>query len=355
MSRRFLAALGGLAVVIAVGWLASVGIAGQTRRVSPTNPDRAAISPKPWTPPRMPWGDPDIAGVFTTDDELGVPFERPEQFAGRELVTAEEFAEREAQARRQADVDSQEFVVPRAGAGPEGGGGTGPPSHWSEHGKPSKRTSIVVDPADGRIPFVSEEARQRSTRAVNARTSGNGPFSGPEGLDLYDRCITRGFPHLIFPTIYDNTSQIVQGPGYVAIRYEMIHDARVIPLDGRPHLSSNIRGFFGDSRGHWEGDTLVVDVTNFPTNRINYRGAGGSLHVVERFRRVDAKTVRYEVTMEDPTTFSRPWTAALSLKTDPRQVQVPEYACHEGNYAMTHILSGDRAKERAVQEAATKK
>ena len=135
-------------------------------------------------------------------------------------------------------------------------------------------------------------------------------------MDLYDRCITRGFPHVIFPTIYNNTSQIVQGPGYVAIRYEMIHDARVIPLDGSPHVSSKIRQYFGDSRGHWEGDTLVVDVTNFPANTVNYRGAGGSLHVTERFRRVDANTVRYDVTVEDPTTFSRPWTARLSLKTD---------------------------------------
>ncbi len=133
-------------------------------------------------------------------------------------------------------------------------------------------------------------------------------------MDLYDRCITRGLPHVIFPTIYNNTSQIVQGPGYVAIRYEMIHDARVIPLDGRPQLSSTIRQYFGDSRGHWEGDTLVVEVTNFPTNIVNYRGADGALHVTERFRRVDATTVHYEVTVSDPATFSQPWTAALSLK-----------------------------------------
>ena len=168
-------------------------------------------------------------------------------------------------------------------------------------------------------------------------------------MDLYDRCITRGFPHVIFPTIYNNTSQIVQGPGYVAIRYEMIHDARVIPLNSRPHLSSAIRPYFGDSRGHWEGDNLVVDVTNFPANVINYRGAGASLHVIERFKRMDANTVRYEVTVEDPKTFSRPWTAALTLRKDSRQVQIPEYACHEGNYAMTNILSGARAEERAGQ------
>ena len=302
---------------------------------------------KPWVAPHMPWGDPDIAGIFTTDDELGVPFERPDQFAGRELVTAAEFAERATQVQRQNDADAEEFVAPRAGGGPEGGGGTGPPSHWLERGKPSRRTSIVVDPADGKIPFLNDVARQRSTMAVNARTSGRRPFDGPEAMDLYDRCITRGFPHVIFPTIYNNTSQIVQGPGFVAIRYEMIHDARVILLDGSPHLSPKIRPYFGDSRGHWEGDTLVVDVTNFPTNTINYRGATGSLHVTERFRRVDANTVRYEVRVEDPTTFARPWTARLSLKKDTRLAQVPEYACHEGNYAMFNILHGARAEERA--------
>jgi hypothetical protein len=294
---------------------------------------------------RTPWGDPDIQGLFTTDDELGVPFERPEQFGDRAEVTAQEFAERQTQAARQAQVDSEEFVVPRTGRG--GGDGTGPPAHWLERGRPSQRTSIVIAPANGRIPFLNDDARKRSTMAVNARTTGNKPFDGPQAMDLYDRCITRGLPHVIFPTIYNNTSQIVQGPGYVAIRYEMIHDARVIPLDGRPQLPSSIRQYFGDSRGHWEGDTLVVEVTNFPANTINYRGATGALHLTERFRRVDATTVRYEVTVTDAATFSSPWTAALSLKVSD-QPDVFEYACHEGNYAMRNILSGARATEKAA-------
>src|SRR5262245_8224210 len=236
----------------------------------------AQSSTQKFQPPKTPWGDPDISGIFTTDDELGVPFERPEQFAGRAFVSDEEFAQRATQIQRQNDTDLEEFIVPSAaGGGPEGGGGTGPPSHWLERGKPSRRTSIVVDPADGRIPYLNDAARQRSANAVNARTSGRRPVDGPEAMDLYDRCITRGFPHVIFPTIYNNTSQIVQGPGYVGIRYEMIHDVRVIPLDGVPHASPRLRAYFGDSRGHWEGDTLVVDVTNFTTNTINYRGATG--------------------------------------------------------------------------------
>jgi hypothetical protein len=289
-----------------------------------------------------PWGDPDIQGLFTTDDELGVPFVRPEQFGERAVLTDQEYAERQAQASRQAATDAEEFIVPRSGGR---GDGTGPPAHWLERGRPSRRTSVVIDPPDGRIPFVNDEARTRSAVAVNARTTGNRPFDGPEALDHYDRCITRGLPHVIFPTIYNNTSQIVQGPGYVAIRYEMIHDARVIPLDGRPQLPSAIRQYFGDSRSRWDGDTLVVEVTNFPTAMVNYRGATGALHVTERFRRVDPETVHYEVTVSDPATFARPWTAALDLRASD-QPDVFEYACHEGNYAMRNILSAARAAER---------
>jgi hypothetical protein len=316
----------------------AVGVAAQ----GPTAP--ASSTPGGATVLRTPWGDPDIQGLFTTDDELGVPFERPEQFANRSEVTAEEFAAREQQARRQAEVDAEEFVAPRVAG--RGGDGTGPPAHWLERGAPSRRTSIVIDPPDGRVPYVNDAARTRNAVAVNSRTSGQRPFDGPEALDLYDRCITRGLPHVIFPTIYNNTSEIVQGPGWVAIRYEMIHDARVIPLDGRPHVSSTIRQYFGDSRGHWEGDTLVVDVINFPTHLVNYRGATGALHLTERFRRINAGTVRYEVTVSDPATFSRPWTAALSLKTSSRLTDVHEYACHEGNYAMRNILSAARAAEK---------
>jgi hypothetical protein len=292
---------------------------------------------------RTPWGDPDIQGVFTTDDELGVPFERPEAFGQRQTVTEQEYAEREAQAKRQAALDGEAFVVPRG----VGADGTGPPPHWLERGRPSRRTSIVIDPPDGRIPYLNEDARTRSAVAVNARTTGNKPFDGPEALDYYDRCITRGLPHVIFPTIYNNTSQIVQGPGYVAIRYEMIHDARIIPLDARAPLSPAIRQYFGDSRGHWEGDTLVVEVQNFPRHTVNYRGAGADLRLVERFRRVDAATVRYGVTVADPATFAKPWTAMLTLKAKADLPDVFEYACHEGNYAMRNILSAARAAERA--------
>ena len=335
MSTRIILPAGVLAIAIGMSILSAASPASQ---------------PAPgWAAPKTPWGDPDIQGLFTTDDELGVPFERPEQFGQRDTLTDEEFAAREAQARRQAAADAEEFVPPRTAGR---GDGTGPPAHWLERGRPSRRTSLVIDPPDGRIPYVNDEARTRSAAAVNARTTGQRPFDGPDALDLYDRCITRGLPHVIFPTIYNNTSQIVQGPGHVAIRYEMIHDARVIPLDGRPHVSSSIRQYFGDSRGRWEGDTLVVDVTNFPADMINYRGATAALQVTERFRRVADDIIRYEVTVSDPATFARPWTAALSLRADPRLSDVHEYACHEGNYAMRNILSAARAAERAAAPSA---
>jgi len=341
MKLRVIGTLGALA--IAVGWV-TVSVAGQAG----------------YAAPRTPWGDPDIQGLFTTDDELGVPFERPAAMGTRETVTDAEFADREAQAARQAATDAEEFVVERPaaagrgaaggrGGNPEGGGGIGPPNHWVEHGKPSRRTSIVIDPPDGRIPFLNDDARKRAAVAVNARTSGQKPYDDPEALDLYDRCITRGLPHVIFPTIYNNTSQIVQGPGYVAIRYEMIHDTRVIPIDGGAHIPSSMRQYFGDSRGHWEGDTLVVDVTNFPARIINYRGAGPALRLTEKFRRISPDTVRYEVTVADPTTFSRPWTAAVHLRHSD-QPDVFEYACHEGNYAMRNILSGARAAEKQAAQ-----
>jgi hypothetical protein len=225
------------------------------------------------------------------------------------VVTEEEFNTRVTQSQRQAAQDAEEFVAERPAG--QGADGTGPPAHWLERGRPSRRTSVIVDPPDGRIPFVNDEARKRSTVAVNARTTGNKPFDGPQAMDWYDRCITRGLPHVIFPTIYNNTSEIVQGPGYVAIRYEMIHDARVIPLDGRPALPGTMRQYFGDSRGRWDGDTLVVEVAGFKDN--GWLDAFGhphsdALRVTERFHRRDFGSMEVEITVEDPKIYNRPFT-----------------------------------------------
>jgi hypothetical protein len=278
-----------------------------------------------------PWGDPDLQGVWSSDDEAGVPFERPmgqtkAKVAGTELETLLE--EREHQR-----VDTATAIFGLTGGGPP---------HWYENwGRKSARTSLVVDPADGRVPALTPDAQKRQARRPGPMGSfGGGPFVRPEDFSLYDRCITRGLPAVMFPTIYNNNTQIVQAPGYVALTHEMIHETQVIPLDGRGFVSTRIRGYLGDSRGWWEGDTLVIETHNF-SDRTNYRGAGAHLRLVERFRR-GHKGLRYEVTIDDPHTFTRPWTAALNLTAG---TALFEYACHEGNYAMRNMLSAARAAE----------
>jgi hypothetical protein len=303
-----------------------------------------------WKAPRTPWGEPDLQGTWTSQAELGVPFERPETFGTRQMLTDAEFAQREQQARQQLQTDNAEFDIATADTSRAGqvGSATSPPPTWLERGKASRRTSFVIDPPDGRIPPTSPEG-QRRQRAAGLGALDNGPFDGPENMGLYQRCITRGIPNAIFPAVYNANTRIVQGPGFVAVTYEMIHETRLIPTTPRPHLKSDVREFLGDSRGHWEGDTLVVDVTNF-NSKDDYRGSGAGLHLVERYKRTE-DGLRYEVTVEDPGTWARSWTAALNLQTQPSGMF--EYACHEGNYAMKNMLTASRAGERAA--AATQK
>jgi hypothetical protein len=298
-----------------------------------------------WTAPRTPWGHPDLQGIWTTDEEIGVPIERPAVYGEKAILTDQEFAAR-AEALKKKYRDDKEDRQERPGdpgAGPE---------HWYEGGKHvSRRTSLVIDPPNGRIPEYTPEARTRvvpkgtATGGVGG-SQGNGPFDGPEDLHLSDRCITRGLPQTWFRSEYNNGFQIVQTPDTVSILYERLHEARVIPLN-RPHVNQNMRFWLGDSRGHWEGDTLVVDVTNFST-RATFRKSGATLHLIERYRRVAPDAVSVEVTVDDPTTWTRPWTFAVTGKKDPSYWQIFEYACHEGNYAMTHILSGARAQEKSA-------
>ena len=296
---------------------------------------------------RTPWGDPDIQGVWTSEPELGVPFERPERFGTRQQLTDEEFAERQAQAERQLQADTADFDVETAETANAGavGSATSPPPHWLERGSPSRRTSIVIDPANGRLPPMTAAARTRgeSSRGVSTNRNPVGPFNSWLDMGLYDRCITRGIPNAIFPTIYNANTSIVQGPGHVVITYEMIHETRIIPLGDRPTLTSDHRQYVGDARGRWEGDTLVVESSNYRAES-TFRGASGDVRLVERFTRVDDETLRYEVTVHDPATWTAPWTAALNLKPQPEGMY--EYACHEGNHAMRNILSGARAAER---------
>jgi hypothetical protein len=301
---------------------------------SPSGPTKA---------PRTPWGDPDLQGTWSSEAELSVPFERPAQYGERQVLTDQEFAARLAQTEKQIQSDNSEFDIETADRSNAGavGSATSPPPHWLERGKTSRRTSIVIDPPDGRIPPLVAAARQRAQGPRG--TFGASTFNGPEDLSLWERCISRGMPTAIFPTVYNANVRLVQGPGVVAITYEMIHDTRVIPIDIRAHTAAGVRGYFGDSRGHWEGDTLVVDVTNI-NDKGNYRGSRDTLHLIERWTRVGSN-LRYEVTADDPQTWAKPWTAALEMAPQPEGMF--EYACHEGNNSMRNILSAARAAEKS--------
>jgi hypothetical protein len=299
--------------------------------------------------PRTPWGEPDLQGTWTSEAELSVPFERPREYGNRQTMTDAEFAARRATLQKQTDSDNADFdleTADRSNAG-QVGSATSPPPHWLERGKASRRTSMVIAPEDGRLPPMTDAGQQR-LRRLRAGTFAGGNFNagaafkGPEDLSLWERCITRGVPSAIFPTVYNANTRIAQAPGVVAITYEMIHDTRIVFTDGRTHVGGAIRGYHGDSRGRWEGDTLVVDVTNF-SPKSDYRGAGETLHLVERFTRT-ANGLRYEVSVDDPHTWAKPWTAALEMTAQPEAMF--EYACHEGNNSMRNILSGARAAER---------
>jgi hypothetical protein len=297
--------------------------------------------------PRTLWGDPDLSGTWTPDDSIGVPIERPVQFGDKAVLSDEEFADRTRRDEAARLASLEEFVAPAAAAG----GAVGPPGHWGERGSQITRlTSFVIDPSDGRIPPLTAEAQRRAA-GRDTGSFGAGPFNGPEDLTNYDRCITRSVIGSIFPRPYGNGLRIVQSPGYIAITHEMIHDTRVIPLDGRPHPGGNIPLYMGDSRGRWENGTLVVDTTNL-TDRtsIGFNGNGlrhsTAMHLIERFTRTDAGTIQYEVTIDDPQTYTRPFKMAVPMTAQPGY-QVFEYACHEGNYGLPNILSAARAEERA--------
>jgi hypothetical protein len=313
---------------------------------------KPAAAAKTWTTPKTPWGDPDLQGTWTSDDCIGTPLNRPANFGDRGFYTEQELAQRQNQLATQQETDLQETVGSNARVG------TGPPAHWGERARrPCKQTSLVVDPPNGRMPDLLPEAR---TRPIPEGAGNNNPKADSwEDFSYYIRCISRGVTGSIFPVIYGNGQQIVQGPGYVTIMQEMVHEARVIPVDGRPHAGQNIRSYMGDARGHWEGSTLVVETTNFLGNRTGMAGNGGgtplsdALKLIERFTRVGPVEIKYEVTIDDPKTYPRPFKVAFPLTQEPGY-QNFEYACHEGNYAMFDSLSGARAQEKRAAEAAQK-
>ena len=344
MKSRRLASLAGLIVLTL-----AVEAAAQTR---PTAARTAAAS-RTWTQPKTPWGDPDLQGTWTSDDCIGTPMQRPANLGEKLYLTDQEIAQRESALAKQAETDRQEFVAPDARVT------VNPPGHWGERARrPCRQTSLVVDPPNGRIPDLTPEAR---TRVVPQGAGNDNPHPASwEDFSYYIRCITRGVTGSIFPVIYGNGAQIVQAPGFVMILHEMVHEARVIPLDGRPHASSNIRTYMGDSRGHWEGNTLVIETTNFLANKtgIGLNGGGtptsDALKLTERYARIGPNTINYEVTIDDPKTYVEKWKVAFPITQEPGY-QNFEYACHEGNYAMFDSLSGARAEERAAEDAAKNK
>ncbi len=318
MGNRFFVVI----MMILITLLAPSVVAGQTRI---------------GTPPRTPDGKPDLQGMWTNNTIT--PLERTAELAGNEFLSDKEAADLEARG-----AENRVDRAPRAGD-------TGTYNQfWSDPGTrvvKTRRTSLVFDPPDGRIPLKPEaEAKRDYDLEHNADSY--------EYMSLWDRCITRGVPGGMIPAGYNNAYQIIQTPGYVTILYEMIHEARVIPVDGRPHAPSSVRLWNGDSVGRWEGNTLVIDTTNFngkgwiatsaAAGRIKGIPQSEAAHVVERLTRIDADTIDYEVTVEDPKVYTRPWKASIPLNSDP-DYQIFEYACHEGNQALPNILTGGRARD----------
>ena len=292
--------------------------------------------------PRTPWGDPDLQGHYTNKYEYGTPFEKPAAFAGRRAdeLSAQELADLTTK-RQQEAIDRAPFF----GGDPEGKIGNSAEFRDIYEVTKGSRPWFVIQPADGKIPAILPEARARVQDAGRVGSFGAGPFNGPEDFSLWERCITRGLPGSMLPGVYGNSYQIVQAPGFVAIRYEMVHETRVIPLDGRPNLGKPLRFDVGSARGHWEGDTLVVETTNFK-QRSAYRNANAdTLRLVERFRRTSADRVEWSVTVDDPSTWTKPWTFSMPLTRNAEEA-VELYECHEGNHAIFNILSAARAAER---------
>jgi hypothetical protein len=328
-------------VIAAVVW--GTAVSPDAQQSNPRAVAGRTATAKPYVAPRTPWGDPDIQGGWTNVNENGIPMEKPNALGEKSLDDIED--------AELADLVRERNERAAASAAGIGGRETGAgPTHWYEHyNAKNSRAWMVSDPPDGRIPPLTPEAQKRQAGG-RGRFGGGGAGEGGRAdswLDrsLYDRCITRGFPGSMSPAIYGNAYDITQAPGLVAIRYEMIHEARIIPLDNsaRP----NLQPYMGVARGRWEGDTLVVESTSFKEGS-RFRNGSARLRLVERFKPIAPDKIEWSLTVIDPDTWTRPWTYGMELTQDPEQ-QLFEYACHEGNYAMRNILSAGRAADAAAQ------
>ena len=296
-----------------------------------------AGSPTPYAPPRTPWGDPDLQGVWSSDDTSGIPMQRPANLGNELYQSDEQWAARQKQT--QQGIQNALSAI-----------GT----FRGDYARRSfRQTSLIVDPPDGRTPAFTPAAEKR--RAPRDRgTFGDGPFNSPEDFTMYDRCITRGIVGSVLRVVYGNGNRITQAPGMVAISYEMVHDTRVLYTDGRPHVSPSIKQLLGDARARWEGDELVVETTNL-TDKTSIGPNGNGLRhsdqmkITERFKRVAADVIQYQITIDDPVTYVRPFTLSLPMTPLEGNILLP-YDCHEGNLALMQSLSAERAEDRALEE-----
>jgi hypothetical protein len=338
MKNRLLASAFVLAIVIPIVSMLSTPISGQ------------GLKRAPWTAPRIADGHPDLQGTWNY--ATITPMERPRELAGKAFYSEAEVAEFEKQAKQGRNVDLNRETRPTARGIVNGTVETEDLASaynefWWDRGTrvvSTRRTSLVIDPPEGRIPSLTSLAQKRlaASDELNQRIA-----EGPEDRPLSERCILRpnSGPPMV-PTGYNNNFQLMQVPGYVVIFNEQIHDARIIPMDGRPHLPQNVQQWMGDSRGRWEKDTLVIDTTNF-SGKVNFRGSGEKMHLVERFTRVAPDTLLYEFTVDDPESFARSWTGQIPMNRTSEPMY--EYACHEGNYSMFTTLSGARALEKSAE------
>ena len=309
-------------------------VLSEERRV-PAEQKAAAYLDRNWRAPRTSWGHPSLEGTWSTDDMRGIPLDRPEALGTQEYLTGELFLER---ARRQQ-------------AGSEHAANVQTFHRVAYGSRVFGFSSLVVDPPNGRTPALTADGRARAAAAQGQGSFGPGPFDTFEDFSLYDRCIARGLSAGMSAVLYGNGIVIAQSPASVTITYEMVHETRVIPLDGRPHLADGVTQYNGNSRGFWDGDTLVVETRGF-TSKTSLGSAPNStsLRTTERIRRIDPEMIEYRLTIDDPVTYTAPFTVRTMWTTQPGY-EVYEYSCHEGNYAVSGGLSGERAYEREVEEA----
>ena len=286
--------------------------------------------------PRTPWGEPDLQGVWTANAAHGIPLERPRDLEGVENLTPEEAA-----ARRERGTLGSIWGYER---------------EWRDttlgyvKSAPSTQVAMIFDPPDGRMPARTARGQEMAREAAATREEVRSrPPVGPEDLPLLERCITRGIPSMMFPGVYNNGMQITQGPGFVTIQKEMVHETRVIPTTPRERVGENLETWLGDPQGRWEGDTLVIDTTNF-NGRAGFRGSSPDMTLIERYTRLSPNVLEYQFTIDDPTVWTQPFTGRFNFELDDEQYDLVEYSCHEGNYGMTNILSGARARDREAAE-----